>query len=137
MDRLETKHKIREILDLAAGSATGPAYNASVYTQAFAARKSPNTKYALGLKMAGTTIAIKVELEQGRKLPATEGASDANFCVPAAPAAVMASISDKNLHIEAFSPNVSPYLRFKLTGLTGCTADMSFDVLEVYITNED
>lgn len=100
--------------------------------------ESVSLKYAqyfgLGYKVAGTTQNIKIELEQSHTLPATEGSSDANYVVPENMAAIEAGVTDTNLHITNFSPRVMPYCRFKLTGLSGNSADI---VVTLYIAIQD
>lgn len=59
------------------------------------------------------TIDVKVELEQGNQLPATEGAADANWAVTQT---LETSLADGAVRFKALSPIVTKFMRLKLTG---------------------
>ena len=77
--------------------------------------------FGLEVGFTGTTINVKVELEQANVAPATENATDANY--------VVTDVLDAGITDAAFvhiSPSVivSTHARLKLTGLSGNHADV-------------
>jgi hypothetical protein len=110
---------------------------AAVYSNSFAFKKDPRVKYGIAVQAAGTSPVIKVELEEGTRLPATEGVSDSYFSVPDDVSAIIASLADKNLHILSLAPDVAPFGRIKITGLSGAAADSTVGLLNVYYTSID
>ena len=67
---------------------------------------------------SGGVVDVKIDLEQGNVLlgAAAEGAANANYVVPEDAATFDASITDKNVHIKAYAPAATGYLRLKVTG---------------------
>lgn len=66
---------------------------------------------------------VKIEIEQAIVLPTTEGAADANYVVPETIADIESGLVDKNLHIANLPLICVRYGRFKITELSGVTAD--------------
>jgi len=67
---------------------------------------------------SGGAVDVKLELEQGNEqlTAAQEGASSANYVVPEDAATFDAQVNDKNVHIKAYAPAATGYVRLKLTG---------------------
>lgn len=86
-------------------------------TYSFPLPFSADSKFCLELQFAsGGAVDVKIEREQGNSEPATEGSADDNLVIPDGASAVSSGITDENVHMVAFSPNVTKYCRFLLTG---------------------
>ena len=66
---------------------------------------------------------VKIELEQGLTKPVPQNASDAGYAVPETLAEINEALVDKNIHHQAIFPVGLPYMRLKITELSGVTAD--------------
>jgi len=85
------------------------------YTETYICKK--NVNYAFEYQFSsGGAIDCKIEIEQGNTPPATEGAASANMVVPEDAAVFDESITDNTLHIKAYAPAVTRFLRAKITG---------------------
>ena len=74
------------------------------------------SSFALSLKAASSgTVDVKVKLEQGHVLPATEGSSDAKWVVPEGVSDLI-TLTDTNWHHLTVSPVALPFLRLLLDG---------------------
>ena len=125
----------REVIDVITTATTINA-TATVYTESFELPKVSGADFSLVAKLSsGGTINVKFELEEGLALPATEGASDAGYCVPDDVAAIF-TLADANQHIKAFSPDAGAYGRFKITGITTNAATTQVDSLKVVIVTD-
>uniref|UniRef100_A0A6M3IM55 Uncharacterized protein n=1 Tax=viral metagenome TaxID=1070528 RepID=A0A6M3IM55_9ZZZZ len=97
----------------------------TVYTKAIKLRFGEY--FSLGYKAVSASSApdIKIELEQSVKdvLPATEGASDANYVVAENASAIETSLITESFKLKALSPVASHYCRLKITGAAGNAAD--------------
>lgn len=67
---------------------------------------------------SGGAVDVKLELEQGNELltAAQEGSSNANYVVPEDAATFDAQVNDKLVHVKAYAPAATGYVRLKLTG---------------------
>jgi len=98
---------------------------ATAYTESFMLPKVSSADFAVIAKCSsGGTISVKFELEQSNSLPSTEGASDTNYVIPDDVAAIF-TLADANKQVKAFSPDVTKYGRFKITG-TGSNAASTY-----------
>jgi hypothetical protein len=140
MESFDGKTRITQVIDLTDGGGI-PDFTGETdvrYSRSFSLKKDPRTGYALGIKLSSAgTPAVKIEIEQGRCLPETEGESSPNYCVPMDVAPICGQLAVKTFQIFAVSPNVSPFARIKISGLAGGAADVSFDILELYVTSTD
>ena len=89
-----------------------------VYSRVF--DLSMATNHAFECIAAGTTVKLKIELEQGNVLPTTDGAADTtNYSVPSGASDIVSSHATKTHFSVSHSPVISKYGRLKITGLTG------------------
>ena len=67
---------------------------------------------------SGGAVDVKIDLEQGNVLltAAQEGLVSANYVVPEDAATFDAQVNDKLVHIKAYAPAATGYVRLKLTG---------------------
>lgn len=87
-----------------------PSASTTVYGKSF--RLCKNHSYGLIYRFTGTTITVKVELEEGNQPPTTEGAADTSWAVGhILDAAVVASAA----LAKGVDPVVAKYGRLKLT----------------------
>ena len=94
---------------------------AVVYTNSF--KLDYASKFGLQYRATSdAAVSLKLELEEGNVLPATEGAADDNFVVPDGGMTVVADITTETVHIITLAPVVAKYGRFKITGGVGNTA---------------
>lgn len=85
------------------------------YTETYLCKK--NVNYAFEYQFSsGGAIDCKIEIEQGNTPPATEGAASTNMVVPEDAATFDESITDNTLHVKAYAPAVTRFLRAKITG---------------------
>ena len=92
--------------------------DAVVYSRVF--DLSMATNHAFECIAAGTTVKLKIELEQGNVLPATDGAADTtNYSVPSGASDIVSSHATKTHFSVSHSPVTSKYGRLKITGLAG------------------
>lgn len=87
----------------------------TVYTKSW---EWGNAEYfSLGYKaLSGGTPGLKIELEQGNILPATEGSQDDNWAVAENAQDIESALVDKTQHFKKLSPVVSKHGRLKITG---------------------
>lgn len=91
---------------------------AVVYTETYVCQ--PRITYGIEYQFTSSgSVNCKVEVEQGNTAPATEGAADSNFAVPESTIPLAIAVTDELVHIKAYSPVVTRFLRLKITGLTG------------------
>ena len=118
---------ISKVTDSNGTSPIAVASTGVVYTKAFAIKQG--VYFGLQAIMNGTgSPNMKVELQQGASLPATEGAADAKWVIPEGMVDVFSSLADKLLHIKSLSPVPMTYARFKITGLGANPADATIDM---------
>ena len=90
---------------------------AVVYTYSYPSQKG--VSFAFEYQFAsGGAVDVKLELEQGNELltAAQEGLTNANYVVPEDAATFDAQVNDKLVHIKAYAPAATGYVRLKLTG---------------------
>ena len=107
----------------------------TVYTKSF--KISWAEFFGLAYQAASTgSPNLKIELEQGYAEPGTEGSSDDDWVTPTGVSAIESALTAKTRKMKNLSPIPMPYIRFKITGLTGNPADVTLDlrlgVLENY-----
>jgi len=87
-----------------------------VYTPVYALKKNVNYSFEIQFAVDDEAdIDCLLEVEQGNALPATEGEADDGYVVPD-DADPFLEIEDEDLHIRAYCPAVTRYLRLKITG---------------------
>jgi hypothetical protein len=119
--------KLVDILAIGAGVSGACGTTDVFYSESFPTR---DVTYAFGYKFTSAgTVKVKVELEQGKDLPATEGAADAGWCVPNDALEFDNECADEILHIKAYAPSSAPYSRIKITGLSTNDASTVIDTL--------
>lgn len=74
------------------------------------------------------TANMKIQLEQSRIVPTTQGAADANWVIGDGVADVYSNLNDTNAHIKTLSPVPMKYGRFKITGLGSNPVDASITI---------
>lgn len=113
------------VLQLAGVSSIAVGGTNVVYSRSFPLNR--NVTYSWDVKLASPgVINVKVEFEQGWARPTTEGSADStHFCVPdnKTSTPMFSAITDANLHNTSYSPNATPYGRFKFTGLNSGTTN--------------
>lgn len=93
-------------------ASTGVAYTLSFYTE-------KGVSYAFEYMFdSGGAVDVKVDLEQGNELltSAQELLASANYVVPEDAATFDAQVNDKLVHIKAYAPAATGYLRLRFTG---------------------
>ena len=103
----------------------------TVYSETFKCERDVTFGFEYKFRSGGI-VAVDIFMEQGNNPPATEGAASANMVVPDNKVAMKADIADTNLHVIAYSPVVTDFLRFKIVG-KGLNAATT--VLEKLIVN--
>jgi len=91
---------------------TGVAYTYTYPTQ-------QGVSYAFEYQLtSGGAIDVKVELQQGNELltAAQEGLISANYVIPEDAAVFDAQVNDANVHIKAYAPAATGYVRLRFTG---------------------
>ena len=115
-----------EVFDLLAGETDNRiavASQAVVYTETFLCEKNVNYSFEYQFDSdAAAVVSCKIELEQGNTPPVTEGSADGNMVIPEDSADFDLVVSDELVHIKAYAPAVSRFLRAKITGLVANTA---------------
>lgn len=87
---------------------------------------SNGTNFAVILLGAGTTINIKIELEQGAVLPTTQAAADAtNYVVPNGLSDVKTALTTTTLYITSISPVALRYGRLKVSTIGAGSANQT------------
>ncbi len=104
-----------EVFDVLRGDKIDVASTGTAYSKTFEARRNVDYAFEYQAESDGA-VDIKVELEQGNVLPATEGGSSTDFVVPEGAATLDDTLTDENNHVKAYTPAVSKYMRFKFTG---------------------
>lgn len=69
------------------------------------------------------TANMKIQLEQSRIAPVTEGASDVNWVIGDGVADIYSNLNDTLVHVKSVSPVPLKYARLKITGLGSNPAD--------------
>jgi hypothetical protein len=91
-----------------------------------------NADFGYEITASGTTIDLKVELEQGNSLPTTEGSADTvNYALPEGSSALISNLTTSAVHLGALSPVVSRYMRFKITGQGSNSSNVTVTELKV------
>ena len=112
------------IYEVGGDAAIAIAGEVTVYSAIFDLSKGTN--FAVELLAAGTTVNLKVELEQGHKAPTTAGSADTtNWSVPSGASDIIDGLTQKTHFIKSVSPVTSKYGRLKILGKTGNTADVT------------
>ena len=118
------------LVDGAAGNANPiPVASTGVkYTQSINVEYSQFFSLSYKLASAGTPdVQIDMEESVDGNPPVTEGASSANFIVPASIASIVADEVTKTWKMVTLSPITSRWIRFKLTGKSSNPADTTLD----------
>ena len=90
-------------------ASTGVAYTVTYPTE-------KGVSYAFEYQFdSGTTVDVKVDLEQGNDLITTIIAN-AGYVVPEDAATFDAQVNDKLVHIKAYAPAATGYVRLRFTG---------------------
>lgn len=96
---------------------------AVVYTETYVTKKNVNYGFEFQFGADGEDlINCKIEIEQGNILPETEGTEDADWVVPDDADRFADAVVDDDVHIKAYCPTVTRFLRAKITGLEGNSA---------------
>ena len=109
--------QIVDFLKLEGVTSKAVAGTGNAWTYSYPTQKG--VSYAFEYQFAsGGAVDVKVELEQGNELltVAQETLTNANYVIPEDAAAFDAGVTDKNVHIKAYAPAVTGYLRPKFTG---------------------
>lgn len=89
----------------------------TVYSNSFLLPQEAESKFALEYQFDSPgAVDVKIQLEQGNSLPATEGAADDNFVVPSGLSDIVTQETGEKLNLIAFSPVPTRYARIKFTG---------------------
>lgn len=109
------------LADVQGAASLAMAAETTVYGKSFALEK--NRTYGLHARFTGTTINVKIELEESNTdlLAAEEGSAHAKWAVGSV---VSAGVVNSTKVVLACSPVAAKYGRLKLTGLTGNHADV-------------
>lgn len=131
-----TEAKVVDLLKLASVASIAVAGEGGVgYSESFAIPLSNGgvlPTFSLEYRAASDdAVAVKLEIEQANQEPATEGAVDGNFVVADGAAELDNSLEDENIHIKAFVPAATAFMRIKATGLTGNHASTVLDRLRL------
>ena len=103
----------------------------TVYTKTYICPKDVVFGFEFKFDSAGV-VECDIEIEQGNIAPAVEGTADSNMVVPEGMGYLMENVGDKNVHIVAYAPVATNFLRAKVTG-TGANAAST--VLERFEVN--
>jgi hypothetical protein len=103
----------------------------TVYTQTYVCPKDVTFGFEIKFASSGT-VECDIEVEQGNISPATEGTADTNMVVPEGAGFLIENVGDQLVHVISYSPTVSNFLRFKISG-TG--ANHASTVLERAVVN--
>jgi len=103
----------------------------TVWTETFACPKDVSFGFEFKFRSDGSVV-CDIELEQGNTPPAVEGTVDTNMVVPEGALAIMDDVGDELVHIVAYAPVVTKFMRAKITG-KGLNAATT--VLERFIVN--
>jgi len=107
----------------------------AVYTKAIAVgyAKFFSLSYMANSALGG--INLKIEIQQSFRLPTTEGATDTYWAEPVNMADIVASLTVENtIYHQSLAPIPLPFMRFKITGLTGNTSDT---ILKMWLTKQE
>ena len=104
-----------EVFDLLGGEKIDVASTGVAYTPTYICKRNVNYAFEYEFESDGT-IDCKIELEQGNTPPATEKAASDNMVIPEDAADFDESITDDDLHVKAYAPAVTRFLRAKITG---------------------
>lgn len=103
-----------------------------IYTASFPTKRAKDIGIWLKATSAVGTPGLKIQLEQGRALPTTEGAADSDWTVGDGVPDIYSSLKDESAHIKSVDLVPMPYARLKITGLSSNPADTILDA-EVFI----
>ena len=106
-----------------------PGTSGSTFSNSFP--MANDTPYILAIQ-ATATSKFTVTLENGFSRPTTENTTDTSNYVTDSTTSIF-TISDTGLHIFSFTPTLSPFGRFKFTGITGNSLSNTVSVLKLYI----
>lgn len=80
--------------------------------------------FALSYRAACTGVPnVKIELEQAVVAPATENIADENYVVPEGISAIEPALTDELQHHRPIFPVCLPFMRLKITEVTGTVTD--------------
>lgn len=120
-----------DLIDLVAnaggGSTIAVGGTSVVYTKAVPMPFSDTFGIEYNLTSPGV-YDVKVEVEQGNELPATEGTADANWGVTQT---LETGLTDGSVRFKALAPIVAKYMRLKLTGQGSNNASTAVEKLRV------
>ncbi len=117
--------------DLLAGSSLAVAGVTVVWSGIFVCPKDVTFSFEYKFASSGT-VECDIAIEQSGTAPATPGTTDANSVIPDAKGNLISDVGDKLVHIIAYAPVVSNFLRIKVTGKGSNHAST---VLERFIIN--
>ena len=73
----------------------------------------------------GTTVNLKIEVEQGNVLPTIDGSADTvNWSVPSGVTEIIDGLTQKTHYMKSYSPVTSELGRLKILGKSGNTGDV-------------
>jgi hypothetical protein len=109
--------QIVDFLQLAGATSIAVASTGTVYLFSYPTQKGASFAFEYQFASGGA-VDVKLELEQGNELltAAQEALSNANYVVPEDAAVFDAQVADKLVHIKAYAPAATGYVRLKLTG---------------------
>jgi hypothetical protein len=125
----------KKVLDILGGlsfACGGTGAGSVKYTDSF---ELPDGEPAISIEyQAGSdgNVALKLELEQSNTAP-TANAADGDSVVPDGAAELNNTLTDKLVHIKAYSPAATKFARFKITGNSGNDASTVLSRLNVTI----
>lgn len=95
----------------------------TVYSKPFDLSKATN--HSFECLAFGTTVNLKIEVEQGNVLPDTDGAADTtNWSVPSGVTTIVDGLTQKTHYIKSYSPVALKYGRLKILGKSGNTSNV-------------
>ena len=109
--------QIIDFLKLEGVTSKAVAGTGNAWTFSYPSQKGVSFAFEYQFASAGA-VDVKLELEQGNELltAAQEGLTNANYVVPEDAATFDAQVNDKLVHIKAYAPAATGYVRLKLTG---------------------
>ena len=87
----------------------------TVYSQSFICPKDVTFGFEYQFTSDGT-VECDIFVEQGTDSPVTESAASTNMVVPDGASALAADVGDEVIHVAAYTPVVSNFLRIKVVG---------------------
>ena len=123
--------RVVDILALGGATSAPVAAEGVFYSESFPIE---NATYAFEYMFTSSgTVKVKIELEQGNSVPATEGAASALFVVPDGALELDNECADEINHIRAYAPCSAAFGRIKVTGLATNDASTVLSKLKMSI----